>query len=249
MYKNKSLDDFELWCPICGRKTIRKSIYHCKFILCENFLNCNYFKIIETNQDHGITNNEECKLRLKQFIKEEIQKHKKNMNINNKGEKPQYTLKENEIAIDKNTEFNDINLIKSLIEKNRKEKTKIEILREESRRKRNLQKNRRFRRRHERQKEKIKERNEIKRKEEEKVKKEELLKQEKARKRFRNKYESLFNTKQLAIEKMNNSYFTDEEIDIGLQEYEKEQILIKKELQAEKEAEKRETLKKLVRKL
>ncbi|MCL2116189.1 MAG: hypothetical protein FWH29_08210, partial [Methanobrevibacter sp.] len=250
-----TLDSFGLWCPFCGKKTIRKTISPCKFILCENFISCNYFKIIEydlidsnnENFNNNIKNNEKqedkenhCIKKLKQFIHDE--KIAKNNRILN--EKNQYgkksskaTLKDNELGINKNEEEKDINLIMNILNEGKREKSKIELFREENRIKKANSDQRRIAKQQKRRSKRFKKEKEKQREKEEKLKKEEFKKEKAILKIFKEKYQKLFNGEELSHENISKTHFTDEEIKVGLKEYEKKQLLLEKEAKDRKEKE------------
>jgi len=292
-----TLDSFGLWCPFCGKKTIRKTITTCKFILCENFINCDYFKIIEYNvinnednnnnnnnnkknninntEDNNIKNNNNnnnnndtntndnekdredkkihCIKKLKGFIHAEkiAEENKEILDNDNQQDKKSSKkfFRNNELEINKNDEENDINLIMNILSENKREKTKIELFREESNRKKAINNQRRIAKQRKRRGKRFQIEKEKKRKKEEKLKKEEIEKEKTTLKIFNEKYEKLFNNEKLSPENITNTYFTKKEIKIGLKEYEKQQLLIKKEAEARKEKEKIEELKKLRRRL
>jgi len=282
-----TLDSFGLWCPFCGKNTIRKEISNCKFILCENFINCDYFKIIEcniidigkddnylntSNNNYANYNNKNegykenyCIEKLKQFINDEkLAEEKRNKKIlkdnkNNKcseNQKGQYgkkfskrTLRENELGIHKNEEENNINLILNILNENKKEKSKIELFREESRRKKYISNQRRIVKQENRRFEKSKKKEEKRRKNEEKIRKEEFKKEKAILKVFKEKYEILFPNEELSLENINYTHFKKEEIEIGLKEFERKEFLIEKEVKLKKEKERIEELKKMRRRV
>ena len=279
-----TLDSFGLWCPFCGKNTIRKTISSCKFILCDNFIKCDYFKIIEygpididnkdDNKSNNANNNEKneeymknhCVKKLKQFIHDErrLEKNKENeRNLkDNEYNKTPYnqhkpsirkgskkTLKDNELEICKNEEKNDINLIMNILNENKREKSKIELFREESRWKKAINNQRRTVKQRNIRREKFKKEKERQRKKEEELKKEAFKKEKLILKTFKEKYEKLFDGEGLSLENITTAHFKKEEIEVGLKEYEKEQLLIEKETKAKKEKERIEELKKMRRRL
>jgi len=276
----ETLNSFGLWCPFCGKKTMRKTIATCKFILCENFINCDYFKIIEYNvigkdnkninkknnlnniKNNTTTNDNEkdregkkihCIKKLKQFIHDEkiAKKNKEILDNDNQQEKKSSKkfLKDNELEISKNKEENNINLIMNILNESKREKTKIELFREESKRKKAINNQRRIAKQQKRRGRRFQIEKEKKIEKEEKLKKEELEKERATLKIFKEKYEKLFKNEELSLENITNTHFTNDEIKVGLKEYEKQELLIKKEVKAIKEKEKIKELKKLRRRL
>jgi len=260
-----TLDSFGLWCPFCGKNTIRKSIDSCKFILCENFINCDYFEIkeynivdIEKNIDEKNEENKEnyCIEKLKQFILNEkiAEDNRNNKYQDNRiaqygGKDSKNTLKSNELGINKDGEESNLNLILDLLNEGKREKTKIELYREESRRKKYLINQRRIAKQQNKRSERFKKEKEKKIKKEEELKKEELKKEKTILKIFKEKYEKLFNNESLSLENINTTHFSEKEIELGFKEYEKEQLLLQKKLKAIKEKEKIEELKKMRRRI
>ncbi|MCL2116585.1 MAG: hypothetical protein FWH29_10250 [Methanobrevibacter sp.] len=88
-----------------------------------------------------------------------------------------------------------------------------------------------------------------KNKKEEKLKKEEVKKEKAILKIFKEKYQKLFNGEELSLENISKTHFTDEEIKVGLKEYEKKQLLLEKEAKERKEKERIKELKKLRRRI
>ena len=260
-----TLDNFGLWCPFCGKNTIRKKIDGCKFILCENFINCDYFEIKEyngiDNEKHIYEKNKEnresyCIKKLKQFIADEKiaednrnRKHRDNQYAKHGKKGSKNTLKNNELEINKDEEENNLNLILDILNENKREKTKIELYREESRKKRDLSKQRRTTKQQAKRSERLKKEKEKKIKKERDLKKEEFKKEKEILKMFNEKYKKLFNNEELSLENINEVNFTKEEVKVGLKEYEKEQFLIEKELRNRKEKEKIKELKKMRRRV
>jgi len=162
----ETLDIFNLWCPICGSKLIEKIINDYKFIYCEDVLNCEYYKVTKIDpHSSDLQKDENIYRKFKKFIDQEKKISKNSLDTSNTSEmknnpdsiyvvtsdkntnknKLSYSkLDNNKIAKDKlvnhKTDKNDINLIMDLLEKNKKDKSKIEIYREESRYKKTLQK-------------------------------------------------------------------------------------------------------------
>jgi hypothetical protein len=132
-----------------------------------------------------------------------------------------------------------------ILNENRREKSKIELFREESRRKKDLTNQRRIAKQQNRRGKKLNKKKEKQRKREEELKKEEFKKEKVTLKVFKEKYKKIFKDQGLSPENITVAHFTKEEIEVGLKECEKEQFLIKKEIKAKKEKERIEELKKM----
>jgi hypothetical protein len=236
--RRETLDRFSLWCPVCSNKTMRILLDNCKFIVCEDF-NCDYFKLDEIIHEKGASEHE------KEKAKKSAIKKFKNIIIDQKQQlidKKHQLLKKTQTT-EMETEEN-MNLILKMIEENRKEKEGIDLIKEEREARRQAKRIRRDRIRYKNQRKrrnKIEERDSQKKEE---IRKKKLEKIEKIRKSFQSKYKSLFGNGLLDNKKINSHYFSDEEVKIGLKEYEKEQIRLNKEIQAKKDQEKRNMLRK-----
>jgi len=260
-----TLDSFGLWCPFCGKNTIRKTIGGCKFILCENFINCDYFEIKEYNVIGNKKNNNEkneenkenyCIKKLKQFITDEkIDEYNRNNKYrdNNQGQSgiksSKNTLKSNELGFYENEEEYDIKFILNILNEGKREKTKIELYREDSKWKRQRNNQLRIAKQQNRRIKRFKKEKEKKIKKEEWLKKEELKKEKTILKIFKEKYEKFFGSEKLVLENISTKHFKKEEIGAGLKEYDKQQLSIQKKIKDRKEKERIKELKKIRRKL
>ncbi|MDR3292205.1 MAG: hypothetical protein LBT10_08685 [Methanobrevibacter sp.] len=236
MSVKETLDIFNLWCPICGMRLLEKIIGNCKFIYCEDVHQCEYYKI----DIHDFQESVDAFNKFKEFIDRE--KEKKEISFkstllnktNNQGIEI-YTINPNENKLNENkiynqkTDENDINLVIDLLKDDEKDKSKIEVYREESRYKKVLQKSTISKKRLHREINRNKRFKNREFEKKEKLKREKELKRNKTKKIFKEKYLSLFGEDLLKIENINNKYFSDYEIEIGKLLYKNQQLEVKKE--------------------
>ncbi|MDR2623553.1 MAG: hypothetical protein LBC39_03120 [Methanobrevibacter sp.] len=264
MVFKETLDIFDLWCPICGRKLLEKIIEDYKFIYCEDILGCEYYKVkgsdeLQKDNVFNRCDNNNIFNKFRKFIHTEKKTLINSKPINKTSNQEidiygnqnldAYIVGSNKDKVsNQKTDENNVSLVLGLLEKYKNEKSKIEVYREESRYKKRVQKSNISKKRLHREIERNKRLKNRELEMEEKLKKEEELKRDQTKKIFKEKYMKLFGGDLLKLENINNDHFFDHEIEIGRLLYKNQQLEIKKEEDNKIKEKKKEEHKKFVRK-
>jgi hypothetical protein len=246
-----SLDDFDIWCPLCGGNLASKYINGNKITYCIDIFNCNYYKIDSTNIDGEI----EVIEKFEEFIKNKQRENFLRIQKEQSEKRTNIGTVQSQIDIDESLETvtnyqkEDINLIMSILNPVHQEKSKMELYREKSKIKRATRKNNIEKRRRKRLLTRDKKFKERKKEIEDKIKKQAYKEKQEKISLFKEKYANIFGDKLLWIENINKKFFNEEEIEIGKELYEIQEIKIEKEEEKRKHKEDLKNRKLLVRKL